>query len=450
MESLSKLDTAFLMHGQTNARRLEAEGPTVIMRGEGVYVFDEAEVRYFECLASMWNVALGFSEQRLIEAANRQYGLLPVYHTYYGRSHPPAIRLAERLIRMAPGRMAKAFFTNSGSEAVETAVKMVRYFNNSLNRPQKKKIISRSRAYHGSGVLSGSLTGLPALHAGFDLPQGGVIHVSAPHYRASTMIHLSEEAFATDLANELEATILKEGPETVAALIAEPVIGSGGVIVPPKTYWAKIQAVLNKHDILLVADEVITGFARTGEMFGCELYGINPDILILSKQITSGYAPLGAVLLTAPIYHAIADLSAKLGTFGHAFTSGSNPVSTAIAIETLDIMAERDVLGHVKKISVGFQERLKEFAARDCVAETRGVGLLGAVELSGTLGDVGLYQPGALGRRVVDQGRKHGLLLRASGDTIAFCPPLIIGEAEIDEMFSRFGLCLDEVAKELI
>ncbi len=274
-------DIAYYFHPATNARRHEAIGPTIIERGKGVYVFDDQGKEYIEGLAGLWSVAVGFGEPRLVAAAAAQMRKLPFYHSFSHKSHPAAIALAERLVRMAPGAMSKAHFTSSGSEANDLAIKLIWYFNNALGRPLKKKIVSRQRAYHGVTIASGSLTGLPAFHRDFDLPLPMMRHVSCPNHWRFGLPGESEEAFSTRLADELEALILAEGPDTVAAFIGEPVMGAGGVMPPPRTYWQKIQAVCRRHDVLVVADEVITGFGRTGRMFGCETYGIEPDIVVV-------------------------------------------------------------------------------------------------------------------------------------------------------------------------
>lgn len=439
---MAERDVASLFHGQTNARRLEQEGPLVIVRGEGIHVYDDSGKEYIDTLASMWNAGLGFSEKRLIAAASRQFEALPVFHSYYQRSHPPAIELASRLTSMAPGEMTKAFFTNSGSEAVETAVKLVRFFNNALGRSTKKKVIARTKAYHGAGIFSGSLTGLSAIHSGFDLPEAGILRVESPHYIAGRN-NLSEESYAESMARDLEAVIVQEGPDSIAAMIAEPIIGSGGVIPPPHTYWEKVQNILRKYDILLIADEVISGFGRTGFMFACELYDIRPDLLVLSKQITSGYAALGAVLFGDKLYQPIADQTARLGTFGHAFTSGSHPVATAVANETLNLIEERHLVAHVRGLAPHFQERLTRVSQFKSVQEVRAVGLLGAVDFVDQDPDIS----GKLARRAVELGPDYGLLLRMSGSSIVLCPPMIITAREIDTMFDRLEASIEAVER---
>jgi 4-aminobutyrate--pyruvate transaminase len=441
--STAARDIAYYFHPATNARRHESIGPTIIERGQGVHVFDDQGKEYIEGLAGLWSVAVGFGEERLAQAAAAQMRKLPFYHSFSHKSHPSAIALAERLVRMAPGAMSKAHFTSSGSEANDLAVKMIWYYNNALGRPQKKKIISRQRAYHGVSIASASLTGLPAFQRDFDLPLPMMRHVSCPHYWRHAAPGESEEIFADRLAKELEEKILAEGPDTVAAFFGEPLMGAGGVITPPRTYWEKIQAICRRHDVLVVADEVITGFGRTGRMFGSETYGIAPDILVLSKALTSSYIPLSALVFTDAFYQVLAENSAKIGVFAHGFTASGHPVATAVAMENLDIIEERGLVDNCARLAPQFQARLKELAAHPYVGEARGVGLIGAIELvADKASKVGFEKPGAVGARLAELAQEEGLIIRAIGDIIAFCPPLVINAAEVDEMFARFGRAL--------
>ncbi|TIV17500.1 MAG: aminotransferase class III-fold pyridoxal phosphate-dependent enzyme, partial [Mesorhizobium sp.] len=334
-------DIRYHMHGYTNARKHQETGPLVIEKGDGVYVEDIAGNRYIEAMAGLWSVAVGFSEKRLVEAAARQMSKLPFYHDFGSKAHAPLIDLAEKLVQMAPVPMSKAYFTNSGSEANDTAIKMIWYRSNALGQPARKKIISRKRGYHGVTIASASLTGLPNNHLSFDLPIANILHTSTPHHWRDAEPGESEEQFSARLADELEKLILGEGPETIAAFIGEPIMGAGGVVVPPAGYWEKIQAVLSKYDILLVADEVICGFGRTGEMFGSQTFGIKPDIMVLSKQISSSYLPISALLINDKVFEPIADESNRIGTFGHGFTGGGHPVAAAVALENIKLIEER-------------------------------------------------------------------------------------------------------------
>jgi 4-aminobutyrate---pyruvate transaminase len=441
--SIAARDIAYYFHPATNARRHEAIGPMVIERGQGVHVYDDQGKEYIEGLAGLWSVAVGFGEERLVAAAAAQMRQLPYYHSFSHKSHPSAIALAERLVRMAPGKMSKAHFTSSGSEANDLAIKMIWYYNNALGRPQKKKIISRQRAYHGVSIASASLTGLPAFQRDFDLPLPMMHHVSCPSHWRFGAAGESEEAFASRLAGELEDKILAEGPDTVAAFFGEPLMGAGGVITPPRTYWEKIQAVCRRHDVLVVADEVITGFGRTGKMFGSQTYGIAPDMLVVSKALTSSYMPLSALVFSDAIYQALADNSAKIGVFAHGFTASGHPVATAVALENLNIIEERDLVGNCAALAPQFQARLREFAGHPFVGEARGIGLIGALELVADKASKAAFEkPGAVGARLAELCQEEGLIIRAIGDIIAFCPPLVINSAEVDEMFDRFARAL--------
>ena len=423
--SLAARDIAYYFHPATNARRHEQVGPMMIERGEGVYVFDDQGKRYIEGLAGLWSVAVGFGEPRLVKAAAEQMAKLPYYHSFSHKSHPSATKLADRLVGMAPG-MAKAHFTSSGSEANDFVMKMIWYYNNALGRPQKKKIISRQKAYHGVSIASGSLTGLPNFHRDFDLPLPFVsispartTGASASRARARRS---SRRASPTNSSRRSSA----RGADTVAAFIGEPVMGAGGVIPPPRTYWEKMQAVCRRHDVLIVADEVITGFGRTGNMFGSQTYGIAPDFLVVSKALTSSYFPLSAILFTDAIYQTLADNSAKIGVFAHGFTASGHPVGTAIAMENLDIIEERDLVGAAARLAPHFQERLQGFADHPLVGEARGVGLIGALEFVADKATKAAVRPARLARgaprRTLSRGRpdhprdrRHHRLLPAAG-----------------------------------
>ncbi|HEV7368792.1 aspartate aminotransferase family protein [Arenibaculum sp.] len=443
--SLASRDVAYQLHSYTNLRAHEEQGPLVITRGEGVYVFDDDGKRYLEGMAGLWCASLGFDEQRLVEAAIRQMRRLPFYHGFTGKSHDPSIELAERLVRLAPVPMSKAFLANSGSEANDTAVKMVWYYNNAVGRPEKKKIISRQKGYHGVTVAAASLTGLPANHRAFDLPIARILHTSCPHHYRFARADESEEAFATRCAEELDALILAEGPETVAAFIAEPVMGAGGVLVPPATYFAKIQEVLRRHDVLMIADEVICGFGRTGNRWGSETFDIAPDIITMAKALSAAYMPISAVLISEKIYEAVKRQSDEIGTFGHGFTYSGHPVAAAVAVETLDIYEERDIVGHVRTVGPHLQQRLRALGGHPLVGEVSGIGLIAAVEMVRDKTSKESLDPKlATGPRLVRFAQDRGVILRAMGDRVAFSPPLVISEREIDEMVSGFAGALDD------
>ncbi len=443
--SIEARDQAYQLHSYTNARALERDGALVIERGEGVHVYDNNGKQYIEAMSGLWSVAVGFGEQRLVDAAARQMSKLPYYHTFTGRTHGPSVDLAEKLIQMAPVPMSKVHFTNSGSEANDTALKMVWYRSNALGKPEKKKIISRIKGYHGVTIASASLTGLPNNHRSFDLPLANIFHTTCPHYRVFGHEGETEEAFVARCAQDLEDLILKEGPETVAAFIGEPVMGAGGVIVPPAGYWEAIQAVLRKYDVLLIADEVICGFGRTGEMFGTTTYGLQPDIMTLSKQLSSSYQPISALLINEKVYGPLADESNKIGTFGHGFTASGHPVAAAVALENLAIIEERDLVGNVQELSPLFLKRLKALEGHPLAVEARGVGLIGALELRPREG----FATGQLGPKFAALMLDKGVIGRAIGDSIALCPPLIVNEQQINLIFDTFEASLDAFEAQL-
>ncbi|MBI4638472.1 MAG: aspartate aminotransferase family protein [Candidatus Rokubacteria bacterium] len=441
-------DVAYQLHPFTNLQRHEAEGPLVITSGKGIYVYDEAGREYIEGLAGLWCTALGFGEERLAEAAGRQLRRLPYYHQFGSKAHDVAIDLAERLIHLLPVPMSKVFFNSSGSEANETAIKLVWYYNNALGRHRKKKILSRLRAYHGITLGAASLTGLVIAHRDFDLPIPQVRHADCPDYYREARPGESEEAFATRLAESLEQQIRREDPDTVAAFIAEPVMGAGGVLVPPRTYFEQVQAVLRKHDVLLIADEVICGFGRTGRMFGSETFGLRPDIVTMAKALSSGYLPISATAISEPIYQALVRQSEKIGVFAHGYTYTGHPVACAVAREVLDIFEERDLLGHVRRVAPRLQDGLRALADHPLVGDVRGVGLLAGVELVPDKAARGVFDPpGSAGKLCVARAQAHGLIVRTLQDTVAFCPPLVISEPEIDELLRRFRTALDETAE---
>jgi 4-aminobutyrate--pyruvate transaminase len=439
-------DLAYHLHPSTNLRQVQTEGPLVITRGDGVYVFDEHGQRYLEGMAGLWCASLGFSESRLAEAAHRQMLELPFYHSFAGKVPAIATELAEKLVSIAPGKLARAIFATSGSEANDTAIKLVWYYNNALGRPEKKKIIGRQKGYHGMTVAAASVTGLAFVHGDFDLPRGGFLHAGCPHHYRFGRPGETEEQFATRLASELDELIVREGPGTVAAFFAEPVMGAGGVIVPPATYFEKIQPVLSKHGVLLVADEVICGFGRTGNMFGSQTFHVEPDIVTCAKALTSGYLPMSATLVSAPIYEVLLAQSDKLGIFGHGYTYSAHPVPAAVALETLRIYEERDIVGHVRRVGPRLQAGLRRLSEHPLVGEARGIGLIGALELVRDRNTRASFDPkAAVGAYLVKRAQAHGAILRnMAGDVIAFSPPLIISESEIDALLQCTALALDD------
>jgi 4-aminobutyrate--pyruvate transaminase len=441
---------ANLIHGYGNLAALEEAPPLVIASGKGVRVFDEDGRSYIEGIAGMWCASFGFSEEAIVEAAIGQLRRMPYYHTLFDKTTTQAGELAEKLKAIAPAPMSHVYFTNSGSEANDTIVKLVRYYNNAIGRPKKKKFIARRFGFHGLTLASGSLTGVPIMHTDFDLPLPGFLHVGFPHYWREAAPGESEEAFSQRLADQLDRLIQVEGPDTVAAFIAEPVMGAAGVVVPPRGYFEKIQAVLRKHDVLMIADEVICGFGRTGNMFGSNTYGIAPDLMTMAKGLASAYQPIAGVMISEKIYRAMVEQSRRIGMFAQAFTTSAHPVAVAVASKVVDLMHERDMLGHVRRVSQRFLGRLHGFAGHPMVGTTRGVGLIGAIELAADKTTKERFAPIVKEtlRRVCQE---RGLIIRATGATDAMCfsPPLIISEAEVDEMFDIFAGALDEVARRV-
>jgi 4-aminobutyrate--pyruvate transaminase len=450
--SAAARDIANLIHPYTDLVVHQEVGPMVISRGKGVRVFDENGRDYIESVAGLWCAALGFDNERLVQAATNQMRKLPFYHGFTAKSHEPMIDLAEMLIARAPVAMSKVFFANSGSEANDSAVKMVWYFNNSQGRRDKKKIIGRLKGYHGITLVAASITGLPANHRSFDVPFDRFKHTMAPHYYHGALDGESEDAFATRCADELEKLILAEGPDTVAAMWAEPVMGAGGVIVPPRGYFEKIQAVLRKYDVLLVADEVICGFHRTGSYWGSQTLNIEPDILVCAKALSASYLPISAVMVNDRVFQGLAKESHSIGTFGHGFTYSGHPVPAAVAIETLKIYDEMNMAAHVADVGPHLQSELRRrFANHELVGEVRGVGLMAAVELVANK-DTHDNFPVAekVGARLVALMQENGVIGRVCPtDALVFSPPLIISRAEIDDMLDRVGKSLDALTVQL-
>jgi 4-aminobutyrate---pyruvate transaminase len=441
-------DVEVLLHPATNLAAHRENGPLILDRGEGIYVYDAQGRPYIEGLAGLWCTSLGYGNKELIEAASDQMARLSFTHLFGSRSHEPAIELAEKLKEMVPAPASKIFFTSSGSEANDTQIKLAWYYNNAIGKPQKKKIIGRVRGYHGVTVGASSLTGIPVYHADFDVPLPGFLHADCPHYYSGAEAGETEADFASRMASNLEALIEREDPDTIAAFIAEPIQGAGGVILPPETYFEKIQAVLRKHDIAFIADEVICGFARTGNMFGSQTFGIEPDSISMAKAITSAYMPLGAVTVTEPVFEGLVAESKKLGVFAHGFTYSGHPVACAVAAKTLEIYERINIVEMVRKVAPTFNSRLHALADHPLVGNSRGVGLLGALELVQDKSSKQSFAPAdGVGAKVVTFAEEEGLLCRAvGGDNIGLCPPLIIQEDEINAMFDALSKALDRTA----
>ncbi len=437
-------DQAHVLHPTSNLALHKEQGSLVIERGKGVYVYDEAGKSYMDGLASAWCVGLGYGEDELADVAAEQMRKLPYFASFANRATQPVTDLAEKLKELVPFDMSKVFFVGSGSEANDTQIKLAWYYNNAIGRPEKKKIISRTKAYHGVTLASASLTGLPPYHRDWDLPIANVLHADCPHHYRFAEDGESEQDFSTRLADNLNSLIESEGPETVAAFIAEPVMGAGGVMFPPETYFEKIQPVLKKHDVLFIADEVITGFGRTGNMFGCETYNIVPDTLTIAKQMSSAYLPIAAIMIPEFMYDVLVEQSRKIGVFGHGYTYGGHVVAAAVALRTLEIYEERNVLAHVHTVAAHFDKRISAFADHPLVGEAKSKGLLGRIELVADKATKQPFEPAqGVGIDAMNRAQENGLLIRAIGDTLAFCPPMVISESEIDEMFDIVAKTLD-------
>lgn len=443
-------DVASQLHGYTNARAMEQSGPLMLTEGEGIYVKDNAGKQYLEAMSGLWCASLGFNQDRLVKAATDQLSKLPYYHTFNARTTDVSMELAEKLLSVAPVPMSKVFFCGSGSEANDTAIKFIWYYNNALGRPEKKKIISRVRGYHGVTLAAASMTVLPNNQRDFDLPFSMFRHTTCPHHYRFAHDGETEEQFATRCAEELEALILDEGPDTVAAMFCEPVMGAGGVIVPPATYYEKIQPVLKKYDVLLVADEVICGFGRTGNYWGTQTFDMQPDILTCAKALSAAYIPISAVMINDKVYQALADNSKKIGVLGHGYTYSGHPVGCAVALETLKIYDEIGMVDHVRSVMGRFQERLAAYRSRPYVGEVRMEGLVGCLELVADKETKRSFEPAQGAGKIVERTTlEEGLIIRAMGDYIAFCPPLIISEAQIDEMADKMDRAMDAAEREL-
>jgi 4-aminobutyrate--pyruvate transaminase len=445
LSNLATRDIETLVHPYTNLAAFRDTGPLVIERGQGVFLYDTTGKAYIDAMAGLWCTALGHGNEELIEAATRQMRRLSFGHLFTGKSHDGAIELAEKLKEMAPVETSKVFFCNSGSEANDTQVKLVWYMNNALGRPRKKKIISRVKAYHGVTIAAASLTGLPANQIDFDIPITNILHTSCPHHYRFAQPGESEEDFAGRLAADLEALILREGPDTVAAFIAEPVMGAGGVIVPPKTYFERVTDICLKYDVYMISDEVICGFGRLGTDFGCDLFGFEPNSISVAKALTSAYVPMAAVTVPEVMYQALVDQSRKIGAFGHGFTYSGHPVAAAVALKTLEIYTRDRLAEAVARKAPHFLARLAALGQHPLVGEARGLGLVAGLELVADKSTKRSFEPKAgVGACVVRFAEEEGIIVRSLlGDVISLCPPLVISIAEIDSLFDRLGRALD-------
>lgn len=455
--AIGKMDRASVLHPFTPLKTFangELGDPTIVETGKGVRIRDASGREYIDAFAGLYCVNIGYGRDEVAEAIARQAYRLAYYHSYAAHTTDELAKLSHRIVDMAPGKMSKIFYGTSGSDANETQAKLVWYYNNLRGMPRKKKIISRHRGYHGCSVVAGSMTGMSFYHDHMDLPVANFIQTGVPHYYRGAEPGETEHEFSARRAAELDALILREGPDTVGAFIAEPVLGTGGITPPPEGYWPAVQEVLKKHDVLLIADEVITGFGRVGSMFGCEHYGIQPDLITIAKGLTSAYVPMSGAIVGEKVYSVLEGASDRVGAFSHGYTYSGHPIAAAAANAVLDIVSNEDLPGRARQVGGYFQKRLQsEFAQLPIVGEVRGVGLMAAIEFVQHRASKANF-PAALkiGARVSKAARDRGLIARAMphGDILGFAPPLVINEAEIDEVVGVAAAAVREVMDDLI
>lgn len=453
-EELAEIDRRYNFHPFTALAKHERQGPAAVMvRGEGVRLEDSTGQQYIDGMAGLWCVNVGYGRMEIAEALRSQAETLAYCHGFSSMSSDLPALLSQRLIENAPLPMSKVFFGNSGSDANDTQVKLAWYYNNVRDKPKKKKIIARHRAYHGVTIMSGGMTGLPSAHAGFDLPLPFVKHTLAPH-RLWEGHGLSDLEFVDKLVKDLERLIEVEGADTIAAMIMEPVMGAGGVIVPPPGYHRAIQEVLADNDILLIADEVICGFGRLGYKFGSEALDLNPNLITIAKGVTSAYFPLSGVYISEKVWRTIVEGESRFGVFGHGYTYTSHPIGAAAAMANLDIIDNENLVAAAGEKGDYLHQQLQlAFADHPLVGEIRGFGLIGAVELVARKDPPQAFDPKlAVAVRVAKKAFESGVITRAlpNADTLAFSPPLIISKNEIDTIVNTAREAIDEVQSELL
>ena len=428
-------------------QQLHEKGPRIITKADGVHLWDSEGNKILDGMAGLWCVAVGYGREELVEAAAAQMRELPFYNTFFQTAHPPALELAKAIAEVAPQGMNHVFFTGSGSEGNDTMLRMVRHYWACKGQPNKKVIISRHNGYHGSTVAGASLGGMKYMHEQGDLPIAGIVHIPQPYWFGEGG-DMSPEEFGVWAADQLEKKILEVGEDNVAAFIAEPIQGAGGVIIPPETYWPRIREILAKYDILFVADEVICGFGRTGEWFGSDFYGNKPDLMTIAKGLTSGYVPMGGLIVSDKVFQVIN----AGGDFNHGFTYSGHPVAAAVGLANLRILKEEKILEKVREETAPYlQKRLRELADHPLVGEVRGVGMLGAIELAKNKQTRERF-PSEMGVGMICRGHcfENGLIMRAVGDTMIIAPPLVISKDEIDELVEKARKCLDLTARAVL
>lgn len=441
------LDARHYLHPFTDFRALAAEGSRIITRAEGVYLYDSEGRQILDGMSGLWCVNIGYGRNELADVAARQMRELPFYNSFFKSAHPPAIELSRLLAELTPPQFKRVFYTNSGSEANDTIVRMTRRYWDLMDQPKRSVIISRINAYHGSTMAAASLGGMSAMHAQGGLPIPDIVHIEQPYWFENG-IDVTPAEYGLRAARRLAEKIEAIGPERVAAFIGEPIQGAGGVIIPPETYWPEIQRICREYGILLIADEVICGFGRTGRWFGCEHFGFEPDFMTIAKGLTSGYQPLGGAMVS----DRVADvLIAKGGEFNHGFTWSGHPVACAVAIENLAIMRRERLVERVHEdIGPYLQRRWRELADHPLVGEVRGVGLIGALELVAHKGSKTQFRNrGDTGLICRDHCFANGLVMRAVRDTMIIAPPLVIEKAQVDELIEKARRCLDLTAADI-
>jgi 4-aminobutyrate---pyruvate transaminase len=449
--SLAGRDVASHLHSQTNPKRFEEKGPLIVTRGDGIRVFDDAGKSYIDAMAGLWCASLGFNNDRLAAAASRQYRELGFYHTFFNRTHAPATDLAEKLLALTGMTGGKSYFATSGSEANETMVKLAWIYHTVRGKPTKRKVIARDRAFHGSTIAAASMCGLTFMHREFGLPLPGFLHTLCPDVYRGKLDGESDGQFTDRLAAELEKLILREGPDSIAAFIAEPINAGGGIVVPPRSYFPKIQQVLKKYDILCLDDEIVCGFGRTGNWFGNETVDMRPDMMALAKGLSSSYFPISAVVLAPEIYDAVNSFNKQGGSFGHGFTNSGHPVGVAVALETIKIYEEMNLVEHVRRMGGRLRGHFdalgKKFAF---IGDVRGAGLMLGIEIVADRDSRTPFDPALQAGLTFDQiAYENGLIGRCMGDTLGFSPPVIVTEKDVDEIAERCETSLKQLAAHL-
>tara|TARA_Y100000022_G_scaffold129700_1_gene112394 strand:- start:6 stop:1361 length:1356 start_codon:yes stop_codon:yes gene_type:complete len=449
-DDLVKKDIKNLFHPATNLKAHEGAEPLILEKGDGIYVYDKDGNKYIEGLAGLWCNALGFGNQDLVETAANQMQKYAYGSLFASKSHEPAIMLSEKLVEMSPYDSGKVFFGNSGSDANDTQYKLFTYLNNALGKPKKKKFLARKRGYHGITLASGSMTGIPANHKLFDMPIDGFFHTDTPHYYSEGQPDETESQFLDRIISNLQQLIEAEDPTTFSAMIAEPLIGAGGVLVPPQNYFPRVQEVLDQYDIPLISDEVVCGFGRTGNIWGLETFNMKPSSITIAKALSSGYMPISAVIIPDEIFEPVKNASNEIGVFGHGYTYSGHPVACAVALRTLEIYEETNLFTHAKEMSFGFQSYAHKLDKHEFVGEVRGVGMVAGIEFVENKETKKPFMPiGKMGQLVAKICQKNGLIVRAIGDTIAICPPLIITEEQMHQLFDILDSSIEEASKQI-